>query len=180
MITIITGERGAGKTTLLGLVIESVAGSGRSVAGILTLPRLNGDIKIGMDVLDLRRGERRPLAERRPPDDIRCEADPLIMCAWQFDPDGLAWGDEVLRSSLPCDLLVIDELGPLELLRGAGWQSGLAALHSQGYGQALVVVRPSLIETFRAQFPTATATILVNEDTRDALATSHNWLGAAD
>ena len=55
------------------------------------------------------------------------------------------WGNRVLASSLPCDLLLIDELGPLEFNLGLGWVSALDLIQSGQYRQALVVIRPELL-----------------------------------
>ena len=57
----------------------------------------------------------------------------------------LIWGNHVLSNSTPCDLLVVDELGPLEIDRGTGWQAGLAAVDSKEYAVAVVVVRAELL-----------------------------------
>ena len=37
------------------------------------------------------------------------------------DAEVLAWGTRILQQATPCDLLVVDELGPLKFERGEGW-----------------------------------------------------------
>ena len=56
----------------------------------------------------------------------------------------------LLEANPNCDLLVVDELGPLELVRGEGWQAALEALAQGGYCLALVVVRPELLDVLPA------------------------------
>lgn len=51
----------------------------------------------------------------------------------------------MLSQAKPCDLLVIDEVGPLELERGKGWVSAFDVLRAGAYALALLVVRPELI-----------------------------------
>ena len=51
------------------------------------------------------------------------------------------------------DLLVIDEIGPLELLHGEGWTAALPLLNSPVYRVGLVVIRPELVETACRQLP---------------------------
>jgi len=126
-IVVLSGESGCGKTTLCAQVAALARARGLAVAGVLTPPRLAAGRKVGLDVADLRTGQRRPLAE--------------AVAA----TDGPAWGTKILRRATPCDLLVVDELGPLELLRGQGWTVGLDLLRAGRYRLALVVVRPELL-----------------------------------
>jgi nucleoside-triphosphatase THEP1 len=106
--------------------------------------------KVGMEIEDIRTGQRRCLAEActDPRPSIRATNGPTTG-NWRFHTDGLAWGTTVLRRATPCDLLVIDELGPLELIRGQGWEIGLDVLRAGCYRLALVTVRPSLLSRFQ-------------------------------
>lgn len=61
-------------------------------------------------------------------------------------------GQSVLEISLPCDLLIVDELGPLELTHQMGWRAALEILPRAGYRLALVVIRPELHATARRVF----------------------------
>ncbi len=45
-----------------------------------------------------------------------------------FDPAVLAWGNQVLRDSIPTDLLIVDEIGPLEFNQAIGWVSAFDVL----------------------------------------------------
>ncbi len=51
----------------------------------------------------------------------------------------------MLESATPCDLLIVDELGPLEFERNEGWPAGLAAIDSAAYKVGVVVIRPELL-----------------------------------
>jgi hypothetical protein len=74
---------------------------------------------------------------------------------WAFVEETLEWGNSVLASAVPTDLLVLDELGPLEWVEGRGWTTGLSAVDSGLYRYALVVVRPELVEQARQRWPYA-------------------------
>jgi nucleoside-triphosphatase len=168
VLVVLSGDSGCGKTTLCAGVIAAARARGLAVAGVLTLPsRLDGR-QAGLEVEDLSSGERRPLAR------ARVEPGPgsgLATEGWRFDPEGLAWGTKALRRASPCDVLVIDELGPLELVRNQGWTAGLDVLCSGHYRLALAVVRPSLLLHFQERLGTSDfLTLTVTQDNRAGLA----------
>lgn len=145
-IVVITGEIGSGKTSYCAALVRHVQASGGTVCGLLSVGTFMNGVKVAIDVHDLRTGQPRRLATRRPQPD---PASPTPN--WQFDEDALRWGDAVLAAAPPCDLLVIDELGPLELLHASGYQSAFNLLKRRAYRLACVVVRPSLVEAFCAR-----------------------------
>ncbi|MFH1330935.1 MAG: nucleoside-triphosphatase [Actinomycetota bacterium] len=153
-VHLVTGERGAGKTTFCRVLVEA-ARSARPrlvAAGILSLKVLVDGAEVAIDAVDVASGQRRRLAFRRAGTDAA--AGPSTI-RWQFDAGALAWGDALLRSATPCDLLVIDELGPLEFDRGEGWVGGLAAVDGAAYLAAFVAVRPELLGRARRRWPQA-------------------------
>jgi nucleoside-triphosphatase THEP1 len=142
-IVLVTGESGVGKTTYCTQIIAYARKLGLSVAGLLTLPRSCKEGKIALDVEDIRTGQRRPLAEGVG------SAEGPATGKWQFHHEGLGWGAEILRRATPCDVLLIDELGPLELTRDLGWTAALDVLRAGKYRMAAVVVRPALLDAFQ-------------------------------
>lgn len=141
LLFLVTGSRGAGKTTFCSGLVQAAREAGWRPAGLLSRPVFEGERRTAIDAEDLRTGETRRLASIAHPG----EAVTPGTRQWQFDPQALTWGNQVLAASTPCDLLVVDELGPLELERGEGWQAGLAAVDSQQYAIALVVIRAELL-----------------------------------
>jgi nucleoside-triphosphatase THEP1 len=169
---VLSGESGCGKTTLCAQVISLARAQGRVVAGLLTLPRLVDGRKVGLQVENVSTGERHPLAEAysEPGVSPMGPISGLTTESWRFLAEGLAWGTSVLRHATPCDLLVIDELGPLELVRDQGWKIGLDVLRAGGYRLAVVVVRPALLPCLRERLDQVEPPILaVTRDNRDAL-----------
>jgi nucleoside-triphosphatase THEP1 len=82
------------------------------------------------------------------------------------------WGNEVLSRSLPCDLLIIDELGPLEVLGNRGWSNALSVLDAGDYAAALVVCRPGLLDRLQERLGNSKGEIHeVDPQNRDTLAT---------
>jgi nucleoside-triphosphatase THEP1 len=96
-----------------------------------------------LDVQDVRTGERRHLAQ------TTGSARGPTVGKWRFHSDALDWGADILRCATPCDVLVIDELGPLELTRNLGWTVACDVLRAGGYRTAVVVVRPTLMDAAR-------------------------------
>lgn len=128
---------------------------GLSCAGLLTL-REDGDRRT---VMDVRTGLCRPLTLSGPGG--------VPVGRFHFDPEVLSWGADVLAHSTPCDLLVVDEVGPLEL-EGSGWAVGVDILRAGGFRLALAVVRPELLADVRARLPQA-RTVKVTLENRDNL-----------
>ena len=165
MIFVLTGESGSGKTTLCVRVVAALKARGLDVAGVLTLPRLvapRGE-KVGMEVEDVRMGQRCALAERA------ANGEGTADLAWKFQPTALEQGTQILRDAPPCDVLVVDELGPLELIHNEGWIIALDVLQAGNYYGALVVVRPELLENFRARLKLETQVLSVTPFNREEL-----------
>ncbi len=148
---IITGEIGAGKTRYCQMFLDLARAAGWNAAGIISPAVFEQNQKIAIEAVDVRSGERKRLANRRQGEEIS----PLHTREWRFETKTIGWGNAVFRDALPCDLLMVDEIGPLELLHGQGWVSGLEAITSRAYRLALVVVRPSLLFLAEAWQPQA-------------------------
>lgn len=138
-IWMVTGSRGAGKSSFCRGVSQAARQSNWDVAGLLSPAYFEQGLKTGILAEDLRTAKSLRLASisSQSPDD-------LAFGGWYFDPYTLAWGNRVLQNSLPCDLLIVDELGPLELIHHIGWQAALGILQQGGYRLALVVIRSEL------------------------------------
>lgn len=163
MILVLTGDSGSGKTTLCARVVKSLKARGVDVAGVLTLPRLANGEKVGIDVEEIRTGARSALAEYVLP------GQGTATLCWKFHADALAWGTDILRGAIPCDVLVIDELGPLELIRNEGWTIAFEILQTKRFRDALVVIRPRLLDNFRMRLNSSGRVLTVTPSDRDEL-----------
>ena len=140
-ITLLTGEIQSGKTNLCLDVIDIAREEGFRLGGVVSPGVFLKGKKTGIDVLDIRSRERRRLADNLGEGGLE-----LTTQRWAFRLDAVSWGNQILKNAVPCDLLVIDELGPLEFNRGEGWVNGFKTVASGDYTAALLVIRPSLLD----------------------------------
>jgi nucleoside-triphosphatase THEP1 len=143
----VSGPRGEGKSTFCREIAQSARNAGWDVAGLLSPAQFEAGTKTGILAEDLRTGVSHPLACM-----ARQSQDDLAFGNWYFNRRTLEWGNQVLDISLPCDLLIVDELGPLELTHQMGWRAALEVLPRPGYRLALVVIRPELQAAARRVF----------------------------
>ena len=143
MIYLLTGAVGGGKTTFLERGLPSLRERHPRLDGYLSLRVFAGGETAGYDLRDLRTAARIPLLRRRG------EADGFRVGPYVLLPAGLAAAEEIIRRGGAADLLIVDEVGPLELAGGGVWP----ALVGEFAGRdrpALVVVRETLVDDIRA------------------------------
>lgn len=161
-IIVLTGDRGVGKTTVCSRTATLARGSGYTCGGILTVSRA-GDVR---DLLDVRSKETRRLTLERGKEPA------VIQGRFRFNPETLEWGNSVLARAVPCELLVVDEIGPLEMQRERGLAGALGVLRGTDFALALVVVRPELLLQAQRRLPSSATTVLaVTVENRDRLPT---------
>jgi nucleoside-triphosphatase THEP1 len=119
-------------------------------AGLLSPAWMETGKKIGILAENLRTGEQRPLAYTAPHPKAA-----LLMGPWFFDEEVLGWGNQVIENSSPCDILVVDELGPLEFNAGIGLTAAFDVIAVRNYQVGCVVTRPSLLAQARIRWPWA-------------------------
>jgi nucleoside-triphosphatase THEP1 len=105
VLWIVTEPRLVGKSTFCRAMVKTARNSGWDVAGLLSPEPFENGIKTGILAEDLRTGESLRLAS------VSCESPkdiPFGKC--KFEPQTLTWDNHILVNSLPCNLLIIDEL----------------------------------------------------------------------
>jgi nucleoside-triphosphatase THEP1 len=149
-INLLTGEIGSGKTSFCLSLAGIAREAGVDLGGLLSPAVFSEGKKTGIDVLDLKSSRQKRLAELK-----QVRSSEVETRRWAFTPQVVAWGNRKLLEAVPCDLLLIDELGPLEFLQGQGWANGFKVLAGGQYRAALVVIRPSLLENAAERWPGA-------------------------
>ena len=121
---------------------------GLGVAGVASPRVLRDGETVGYKVRDLATGEERSLCSLDPPG--------IPFRRFFFSPDGLAFANACLaQAAREAEVVVVDEVGPLELSSG-GFAPGIrTALRSPAL--LVLTVRPSLVDEVRrwADLPTA-------------------------
>ena len=153
-IVFLTGAPEAGKTLACQRLVEAARHKGLRVSGLLTEARRLSSGRIVQTVVNLRTGERRRLADYVGVD----EGEPIGRgvagrFSWTFVGESVRWGRHELDRCLTgrTDLLVIDQLGPLELLAGSGWVNAVGVLQDGSYGLAVVVVNPLVVAQLKVR-----------------------------
>ena len=62
-----------------------------------------------------------------------------------MNSDAIPWGNDVLNYSIPCDVLIIDEIGYLEFEKNSGWNNSFKILREKEFKIAFIVVRIDFI-----------------------------------
>jgi nucleoside-triphosphatase THEP1 len=147
-LMIVTGWRNTGKTTFCQFMIEAARERNLKVSGLLSPGVFENYDKIRIEMEDLSSGEKRVLAHKG----FDPESE-FNLPHWVFEKENLTWGNTVFEKSVPTDVLIVDELGPIELEQNKGWTFGMQALDSGQYKVAIVVIRPELMPLAKQRWP---------------------------
>lgn len=174
-IIILTGEIQSGKTSLCKEVSLKAKEAGVQLSGLISPAVFKKGEKTGIDVINLKNGEHRRLAVLRDGEQTGLETK-----RWSFINETLKWGNQILENAIPCELLMVDEFGPLEFDRGEGWVSGLKAVDSGEYLVALIVIRQSLIEKASARWNQNISRIIDLSDPQSAKISGDNLFSSLE
>lgn len=183
MNVLLTGERQVGKTTVCKRVAELARERGYDPAGVLAPVITDQDgFPVFRHALMVSGGEQRLLAradgdlgKRNPKPETR---NPKLSKGgprtgrYSFDADVFSWVVGRLRDAISqgYDLLIVDEIGPLELEQGKGLAPLLSDLSAGRLPPLLLVVRPELVGRLQERLPhIPVRTYTVTQENRQAL-----------
>ncbi len=172
-VALLSGAVGVGKTTVAERVVGLARRRGLASCGLLAPAMMNScGQKVGIWGVDAATAERRVLARTD-----RDLGGPSVG-PYSFDAGALEWALALLENALdaggarPCDLIVVDEIGKLELWQDAGLAPILSRLASGGVGRVLVLVRDSLREELQRRLePVEVVVLKVDEENRGEMPT---------
>jgi nucleoside-triphosphatase THEP1 len=175
-LVLLSAPRGAGKTTACQQFVALAREAGMRLGGILAPARLDHNAnKVGIVALDVFTGEQRLLASIEVDERLR-----TIGC-YRFEDQTLDWalGQVMHALEAPIDVVIVDEIGPLELLKLAGFAPVLGALPAAQATVTLLVVRTELLtrlqERLRALEPLTVTLTLANRDQIPARLFAEVW-----
>jgi nucleoside-triphosphatase THEP1 len=151
---VVTGPSSGGKTETVRAVAERLGSTGVPIAGFVQPGEFAEGRKVGFRLCDVATGEEAALAtlgERREGD---------FGTRFQFADEGFRLGREALSRASSGAVVIIDELGPVEL-RGQGHMPAVRdALAVAGLRGAIVVVRRALVPTLLAELEASDAIVV--------------------
>ncbi len=140
-VFILTGKINQGKTSLTGQIVSRLKEEGVSVKGFLTMGNTNDSRRNAYFIKDIETGEQTELcstlADRQKPNFGR----------FYFEENGFQKGCSLIEQSMaePTDLVVIDELGPMEI-NDWGWAPAIEKVVESNSSAQFWVVREKLIK----------------------------------
>ncbi|MGB9756831.1 MAG: nucleoside-triphosphatase, partial [Candidatus Bathyarchaeales archaeon] len=109
-VLLLTGSPGIGKTTVLLKVVEALKGKGYSVGGMISREVRSCGARVGFEILDLCSNRRGWLAH------VNQKVGPQVgkYRVNLNDLDGVG-AEAILKAVRECDVIAVDEIGPMEL-----------------------------------------------------------------
>lgn len=172
---LLTGDRGAGKSTICERLAGEARARGVAVGGVVCPAVFGPDgVKTGCRVRDLATGEEWELGST-----LRDLGGPRWK-GWSFSEEGFEAANRAVRAALEggAGLVILDEIGPVELRLGAGLEPALRDLEERIPGGSrcgpetgplvVLVVRPELLAEVSARYPWASLVTVDPADREEA------------
>ena len=158
MVIIVTSVIGIGKTTICEKVIDIARSLGYSCGGIITYKTRNEDIIIE----DIQTGETKALASTS-----NIYQGPRT-AKYFFNPEGIDFGIQAIDRGTASDILLVDELGYLEL-SGQGFAKVIEQVVAGKVKNCIMVIREELLSAFLLQLGATTSVFETTIDNRNQL-----------
>jgi nucleoside-triphosphatase THEP1 len=139
-VIIITGEREEGKTMFVKKISEDLKELDFNLGGFLSVGIHNLGERTGFNIMDVQTSKQTELC-------TSVQNEKWVRYGrFYFNPEGISEGNKILdvENVSEKDLVIIDEVGPLEL-KGEGWSRSISNLVNSASVPQLWVVRQSLV-----------------------------------
>jgi len=153
-VVVVTGPTDGGKTATVTAIAERMRTEGVPVAGFVQPGEFEDGKKIGFRLRDLATGEEAALAT------LGDRSEGEFGTRFQFSEEGFRLGREALSQAGSASVVIIDELGPIEL-RGQGHMPAVRrALAVPDLVGAVIVVRRALVPSLLAELDASDAVVV--------------------
>ncbi len=157
MFMILSGEIGAGKSTVCREVVRFLTDRGVSCGGVMCEKTVRGEIIVA----DASCGERMLLGSPG-------GAGSLLVGKYAFDPAAMDFAVSAVERGRQASVLVVDELGPLELA-GGGLSAAIDLIRTGEGAHCLAVIRQELVPAFMPLLDRPARIFRVNAENRTYL-----------
>ncbi len=130
-VFLLTGAPGVGKTTVLQKTVELVRAQGVEVGGMVSLEARRNGVRVGFEIIDLQDGSRGWLAHVN-------GIGPSVGKYHVKLPDLENVGVKAINNAESCQVVAIDEIGPMELYSKPFKQAVMRVLESKKVVLAVV------------------------------------------
>lgn len=144
MVFVLTGPVHSGKTTFLKRLVDDLKRKNLKTGGFLSVAVIKNKEILGYDLYDLKGEQHIPYIRRQGEEGWE------RIGSYFFIPEALAHARDQLLPSRGVDILVVDEVGPLELKREGLWSALKQTLVSPPKG-LILVVRKNILKDFLRQ-----------------------------
>lgn len=158
MNIVVTGEIGVGKTTLCQKTADLSKRLGLSCGGVLSYKAADR----GIMVVDVRTDRMERLASVGP------IYDGPRVGKFSFSPEAIDFGNSAIDLGAGCNVLFVDELGPLEIA-GKGFVKALELLRKGKAQRSVTVIRRELLPALSAQLGQRPVVVEVTSRNRNEL-----------
>lgn len=148
-LILVSGKIGSGKTTFVKALTAQLYSLGYDIAGILSTGNETKESqRTGYFLSDIITGEKRLLCHQESNDQG------ITTGKYHFVNDSIKWGNAILGEAINHNkqIIVLDEVGPLELIQNKGWRPSLEKLLKDFHGVIILVIRENMVNEFRMQF----------------------------
>ncbi len=137
-VLLLTGNPGVGKTTVLTKTVEALKAEGISVGGMISREAREGNMRVGFEILDLTNNKHGWLAH------INQRTGPQVgkYHVNLADLENIG-ATAILEAAEKCNVIAIDEIGPMELFSQKFKQAVKQALESRRVMLAVVHAKAS-------------------------------------
>ncbi len=150
MIFILSAPVHSGKTTWLSQVVTELKKHNRLCKGILSYAVFDDDKRIGYDIENIETGKRQPFI-RRVGYDVGFDDVDVYLGEYHFRSVVIEEVNRMLKEAVNADVVIIDEIGPLEL-QGRGFFPAISFFMSHQPLCLVMVVRDTIVSDVISRF----------------------------